>query len=133
MGVSTNAILAFGIDLGEEQPWPDDDDDKYEDWEGYLCFLAGLAYDNSTWPEMEKVIKASPVTMETHCSYDYPMYFAAVTSTVKIARRGYPNLFASLPPVEPKQIELFRQFLLERCGITVDYAKLGWHLFSLWD
>ena len=74
MGQSTNGILAFGVDLGDEIPkwlWKhtgvdENGDDPHE--------------------ELEKALAAQGLYLIMHCSGDYPMYLLAYNE--QVANRG---------------------------------------------
>lgn len=142
MGTSTNAILAFGFDLGEELPEAfqdsDGDGDNF-DFDEWLNKKAGAIYpvDHAgiKSPEYQaystacKAARAaSPVDFITHCSYDYPMYFLAVPGTQTTARRGYPETVGT-PDVPPEAVAAMRKFCDEH---SIEWQEPSWHIFSLW-
>jgi len=71
MGVSNTAVLAYGIDLGEELP-------------GFLLDAEGEQID---WYDFEEG-KELEVELIAYCSYDYPMYILAAKGTEINAHRG---------------------------------------------
>ena len=89
MGTSTDGILAFGVDFGDEDCFDEtlpeelrEILEKTEGLEDYLIECSGIgewsedftAEENSEyWDKRQKVIKDAPVEEVTHCSYDYPM------------------------------------------------------------
>lgn len=80
MGVSTNAILGYGIHFPEdEHPWRDFDceEDQAESW---LKYKLG-----------EEDAAKCPLTIVWHCYYDYPMYALLVKESITKAYRGYPQ------------------------------------------
>ena len=133
MGVSTDAIVAFGFNLGEE--WPDglkinDDDEDSTDFEDWIAEHLGLGdwQAEGYWERKREAVAAFPVDIITHCSYDYPEYFIAVRGTEQRARRGYPEKL-EVPEVGRAKIEAMREFC-EKHGI--EWEEPSWHIFSLW-
>jgi hypothetical protein len=136
MGVSTNAYLAFGINLGEECPesWGNGFD-EYE----YVKEKTGLVYPDGAKdsPEMDayyqelfKRTKELPVEIVNHCSGNYPMYFVAVKRTVHTARRGYPEQIKPEDMVVSEQEIVTLRAFCEEQGI--EWKEPVWHLFSYW-
>lgn len=138
MGVSTNAYLAFGFDLGEEPP---------ESWDGsfdestYIAEKYNLVYPENKdsdsdevqayYNKLFKLEKEFPIDVVSHCSDTYPMYFLAVKRTVQCARRGYPE---QLKPenlsVTEEEIQILKDFCEEQ---GIEWQEPGWHLFSSWN
>ena len=104
MGVSTNAYLFFGVDLGEELPesilkFQTDDSGEYEALEAFCDKM------NEKYPGLD-------MGCDYHCHYDSPMYFLYLWKVV--AWRGYPQQidFRKLHvPVE--RFDLFEKVLAE--------------------
>lgn len=67
MGTATNAVLAYGFDLGEEDP--------------------GLS---------ERLAKKIGVEAYLHCSYAQEMYALVVSESLVCAARGYPEKVKTL-------------------------------------
>ena len=149
MGQSTDAILAFGFDLGEELPdrlleaggsYEDEGADGFE-WQKVAASLAGLAPPAEEWSEETKAQwrehwaacraaeAAHPLTIIDHCSGDYPMRFLAVNGTCQRASRGNPHAI-EIPPIDPSSIEALRSFC-ETFGI--EWREPKWHIFSMWN
>lgn len=134
MGVSTDGIVAFGFDLGEELPASfrtylgseDDDDEEYFDWDAFVEHHLGLQ--NEEDPARKAGREGFSVDLVTHCSYDYPMYFLAVNGTEVSARRGYPKKL-DLADVTAAKIQAMREFC-EQMGI--EWQEPSWHLMSIW-
>ncbi len=111
MGQSTDAILAYGVDFGEEIP----------DW---LRALAGVdPADESSQQDLETWAESHGLELITHCHYDCPMYVLAVTGTQVRAWRGSPQKITSL--VGPM---CGTWAILTRAGAPAP----GWLLFSVW-
>ena len=143
MGQSTNAIIAYGFDLGEELPQSlqiaREEDSDFE-WESFL--IADYGIEVPTWQpgqyeaysEARKTaLTQVPVDVIEHCSGDYPMYFLAVRGTDITARRGYPE---RLPPRRPHdfvsqaQIDALYAFCKRH---DIEWQEPGWHIFSMWN
>jgi hypothetical protein len=62
MGVSTDAILVFGIDLGEELPegWEERGTDPDEGFFAFDVFVAGVWDENVGWKERQAVVDKCP-------------------------------------------------------------------------
>jgi len=70
MGQSTNGILAFGVDLGEEIP-------------KWLWKHAGVdETQDDPYPELEEVLLAQGLCLVMHCSGEYPRYLLAYNEQV---------------------------------------------------
>lgn len=116
MGVSTDAILCYGIQVEDEIPLPWDDFDDFEDWwldvTGFEPSDDYLAIDwdtysswhrdethpyriatNENFESKNAWLKEHPCPIELvrHCSDRYPMYILAIPGTVRQAVRGFPN------------------------------------------
>lgn len=131
MGTSTDAILAFGLDLGEELPDtltqldPESEED-YFDFDGWIWRRAGVK--DAEYKVRSKAVKAFPFDLITHCSYDYPMYFLAARGTEQRARRGYPSE-ALMIEATPEQVQAMRDFCAE---FGIEWREPSWQIFSLW-
>lgn len=129
MGVSTDGILVFGIECGEDEETPEFMS-GFDDFDEYLDSLSGLpqwgepGHNFAANAEFRKTV---PADMVLHCSYDYPMYILAVRGTQVTARRGYPQEIESLG-VDPAKLAAFKVWAEER-GIT---GEPKWLLCSMW-
>lgn len=144
MGVSTDAILAYGIDLGEEWhdkvPWGEEEDQDMEYWL-YSLDPDRLDYDyemaseeerEAVWAVRREFIADFPVEDIHHCSGDYPMLFLAVRGTKVRASRGYPKKIEMADlHVDPFVAGRFLA-RLKGWGIEFEVEDLAWHLFSYW-
>ncbi len=148
MGVSTDAIPAFGFDLGDEEdsslasrfgePEKGDDEESF-DFDEWIARKAGAIYPvghsgikspkyEEYWAKRNAAIAACPVEVITHCSYDYPMYFLAIRGSESRARRGYPQRVADSDP-SPEMIIAMRSF----CDVHgIAWQEPAWHIFSMW-
>lgn len=137
MGTSTDAILAFGFDLGEELPealtaMPEDEDDSWE-FEAWAAARAGLepwseSRPDDYWERRRAAIAATPYDLITHYSYDYPMYFLAARGTEVRAYRGTPKEIDT-PEIPSATIDAMRAFCAE---FGIEWQEPRWHIFSLW-
>lgn len=127
MGVSTNAILAFGFDLGEELPDAfTADEDEYFDWWEWICKHLGI--EDEDYAVRQAAIKAFPMDMITYCSNEYPMYFIAVSGTKQTTRRGDVDE-VEFTSVSADEIQALREFC-DKTGI--EWQEPRWRLMSYW-
>jgi len=140
MGQSTDGIIAFGFDLGEDLSEHGDLDQIDEEFEGdedafFEAALGIPAYGEPGRPsyaEIEELKKALPVQIIRHCSGDYPMYFLALPGTKKEASRGTPEAFdVTELSVSTTAVTAFMKWC-EDHGIEVPEEGPRWHLFSYW-
>lgn len=93
MGTSTNGILVFGFEVGDEDQAPSFLD-GYEDFEEYLEDISGLpkwGEPGHSWDEQRSFREQCPVDLVTHCHHDCRMYILAVRGTEHVAHRGFPK------------------------------------------
>jgi hypothetical protein len=128
MGQSTDAIIAFGVDLGEELPeFLEEFDGEFDEFLASISGLPKWGEPGHSYEAHEAFAKAFPVTIIYHCSGDYPMYVLAVNGTEQRAWRGEPQTIEPLV-VSDEQIAALRDFMNEH---ELD-GDLGWLLFSNW-
>lgn len=114
MGQSTDAILAYGIDLGEEMPPKMSE----EEWD--------IAREQ--WGEKADQVRGYEIVY--HMTGDDPFYFLAVPGTVTTASRGYPervNVFG-----DTQHLPGIKRFWDAMHDIGVPTEKAGWQIFSMW-
>lgn len=135
MGTSTDAILAFGFDLGEDVPenlLPDGDFDEFVKEQAGLTSPKHSNYESEEWKEhfaaCRKAVEQFPVDLITHCSYEYPMYFLAVRGTEQKAWRGSPRS-VDAPEMSGKQILELKRFCEKH---EIEWQEPKWHIFSMW-
>jgi hypothetical protein len=147
MGVSTDAILAFGFNLLDEEEslaalfgeQSKDDDGEAFEFDDWIARQAGATYPEGhsgiNSPEYrayaakrDAAIAACPVEIITHCSYDSPMYFLALRGTETRAWRGSPKAVETPPPA-PEQIDAMLAFCVSH---RIEWKEPAWHIFSLW-
>jgi hypothetical protein len=140
MGVSTDAILCFGIDLGEGMVECAElariNNDFGADTEEYLAHLAGVpgygSLDFPGWEERNRRIAELPITIITHCSGDYPMHVLAIPGTEIRASRGYSEkVYASHMQVSQEKINAFMDWCSAH-GVDVVTNEPTWVLCSMW-
>lgn len=156
MGQSTNGQICFGINFeeGYEFPWDaeefEGDEEKW--WlkiNGYKPSITPFGEDGDYLPNLTEKEKEEmsdawykelsefreahplPVELVNTCSLEYPMYIIAVSSTCRIARRGYPQEF------NPKDliVNIGDVIALEKfCkDNNIKYeGKPQWYLSSYW-
>jgi hypothetical protein len=120
MGVSTDGILAYGVDLEEDFELPekiqvDEDGD-------------GFWYE----PEVEKVLKKLGLEHELHCSGEYPISYICVKGTNIVASTRYPKEidFSELEKKVPANAkEKFKEL---GAFLEQELPKPGWLLLSMW-
>lgn len=145
MGVSTDAILAYGIDLDED--WTDKVPWSYEDGMDYWLYKRydlNLKYETreeyeaipeemkkEIWARQREFLKACPVEDIYHCSLDYPMVVLAIRGTRTTASRGYPKVIEKLRTPGQFAIDRFLR-TLEEWGVDTGGEHPRWLLFSMW-
>lgn len=161
MGQSTDGIICYGVDLGEELPWvaneevwgkleehgfgPDDCDDEVMAYllGGLPMFKSDLVSGTDEWgveytayyKERDRILKDFGVTLVRHCSGECPMYILAMTSTVKEASRGTPEEL-DIPsmmsaPCMPYAISGMEE-AMQKIGVTGEFNP-KWLLCSMWS
>lgn len=145
MGTSTDAILAFGINLDEDLPEKFraavmDPDNEFPEFSRLICREAGIeelaegSSEEAVDAHYQRVREAEdkyPLALISHCSYEYPLYVLAVARTETRARRGSPQeINPSTLAVTDEQIKALREFC-ERYDI--EYTEPTWLLFSNWS
>lgn len=143
MGVSTDATLFWGIDLGEEIELHDhtNEFDLYEFNEQWQKAHAPASpeptdYDSAEYAAYRKAYagwrkSSENIAIDTHCSDSYPMYYVAVDRHTRHAGRG------DLTSVDPRKMvstyldkQMLLKFLAE-AGIKYE-GEPGWLLCSYW-
>lgn len=154
MGVSTDAILCYGINYGDKIDFPWNEVGKhYEDWYyedvlGYKppseIYDESGEYINGVKPSQDKINeyydhrrafrKSHPMPFDvvTHCSDGYPERIIAVPGTVTTASRGYPETIVPSKLVEIENTCSWVEMLdfLKEHGVEVEQPQ--WILASYW-
>lgn len=141
MSQSTDAILAFGFNLTDEDEslaelFSIEDDDGEFEFDEWIAQRAGVSYRSGMSPEeygaysaaKDRALAECPVEVVTHCSDEYRMHFLALRGTVTTANRGYPKAVTTWTP-EQARIDAMKAFCEEH---GLDWQAPGWHLFSYW-
>jgi hypothetical protein len=147
MSTSTDAIMAFGFDLGEELPeglmtsieLSDGEEHETFEWDEFVANqllpdLAEPAHDdyNKDWPKYwqkrRKAVEAFPLDMIMHCSLECPMWFLAIRGTEQRVNRGYVEPVKQVA-VTGEQIAALKAFC-EKYGI--EWQEPAWHIMSYW-
>jgi hypothetical protein len=140
MGVSTDGILCFGIDLGEDIEDYAELARIFEEFDGdaedYFASLAGVpeygAPDFPGYKERDRRIAALPISLVRHCSGEYPMHILTIPGTEITARRGDPVcVYTAQLQVEPERVTAFLAWCAEH---DIDVPEQGpqWILCSMW-
>lgn len=142
MTVSTDAILAYGHDLGEldalyelEPEWLDRDNPGGALDARLLAELAGFTEEwveggHGYFDRKDVAEDATGVEVLTHCSLDVPMYFLAARGSELTASRGYPQKALSPLVVDPRWDERIAR-AVAAIGLVLPDPP-AWHLFSMW-
>lgn len=147
MGQSTDGLVAFGFDLGEQEELPEalleagrQDGDGFE-WQSVVSVLTdltppGVEWEDTFvqvyrdyWAKQREATENHPLEMVCHCSGECPMWFLAVRGTVTRAKRGFPQP-VEMPAVSDEAIKALHGFC-ERFGLK--WQEPRWHVFSMWD
>lgn len=151
MTQSTDAIFAFGFDLGEEENLPENllkaltGDEECVDVDEFICREAGLGYethpDPNSRPEVRSkaiddwyaarraAVAAYPLDLVAHCHHEYRMYFLAIRSTVVTAARGCPEEIKSMG-FEGAHLQALREFCAK---YGIEWQDPNWYIFSDWS
>jgi hypothetical protein len=138
MGISSDGILVYGIDFGEEMPNPEwEEHDEEFDLDDLIAEEAGLPVwrENMTnqesteyWAKKRELVAACPVEMVYYCSYDYSMHILAIRGTRLKASRGYAEEVPTFE-VDAEKKDAFKQWC-ESHG--VEYSEPKWLLCSMY-
>lgn len=139
MGQSTDAIIAFGFDLGEDVSDIEafaEAEDHEDGLQGFFDEMIDIKpYKTEGWisfDEDRRIRAEAPVALIRHCSADYPMYFLAVPGTEQRASRGSPvDLEKRLPEISSGQLSAFISWCM-KYEIELPRSGPSWHIFSDW-
>ena len=140
MGTSTNGMLYWGYELGDEIPWDDVDGDGWEDvyMEAIGDGRPDLEYEGNEeifsayWDRKYETTEELSVEVTRHCSCDYPMYAAVISESCVTAYRGYPERLDPDMFKVPKHWKKKLDEFCETMGIDVEGKEPGWYLASMW-
>lgn len=143
MGVSTNAVLFYGLLLDEddfEDGYPWDADEFDHDSEDFIAhtlrdLVTPTDWSDSNQEEIDKYFTArtaaldsTPVAIGIHCSYEYPMYYVYIKDTELTAYRGYPQEVNSQLVLDHGWDVELEKF----CGaLGLPFKKPGYYIASL--
>jgi hypothetical protein len=138
MGISSDGILFFGLDLGTEPPWGSE---NISDINDYVASKLGLdppdvPFDENRkiyseyWDKKKKILDRSCCELDMHCSYDYEMYLVCLSKKKFSASRGYPlDLPDDFHRVTDSDIEKLKKF----CdALGIKWSKPRWILTSFY-
>lgn len=137
MGQSTDAIIAYGLDLGDEiEEFEYDEADGFES-AAMKRLLAEIVGFTEQWtPNKEGYFDRKRAAEEslgieiiTHCSCDYPMHFLAARGSENRAYRGSPQPVGDLV-VDPTWNGKIAK-AMSVLGIKSE-GEPAWTLFSNW-
>lgn len=131
MSTSTDAILAYGYDLGDSPAFTGIADADFPDWwDGEEDFERAVIH---------RLLEADPpakyaglgVGIETHCSASAPMYLLVASSTVTVASRG------TAETVEPLDVSGWAKdrlaWAVDTLGLDLAGQEPRWLLASYWN
>ena len=138
MGQSTDAIVAFGFPLNEEDkvPWA-----GYEDFETWWAEVNGVKEPTepyikeniplytSYWEKKYALERACPVELIQHCSGDYPMYFVSIRGTNQRVYRGSPEVLRTRI-MGQDEVNILTDFCAKH---SIPQTLPAWYLFSDWN
>lgn len=130
MGVSTDGILVFGIDLGEEIP---EFLESYDgDFDLFIDENSGLPTSGPLrdYKKLSENRDAFPIEMTRYCSYEYPMYILGVKGKHYQVDRGDVVVVNTEDlTVRPDQIETLMDFCEQH---NIEWQEPKWLLVSMW-
>lgn len=112
MGISCDAEIAYGFDLGEFTDWPE-----------VLTYASGAHryFDEDLLPD------DCGVSVHHHSHYDSNYYILAVDGTHKCASWGTPEKFTSFPEITTEQIAKLEAFCKQ---FGLPFKTPEWLLFA---
>jgi hypothetical protein len=118
MGVSTNAYLTFGIDLGESVDW--------------MHLADSLLGEDHGWDvdrDPEEILDQLGLCLKRHCSLESPMFIVSAAGHFT-AWRGEPTKVdpGELPTATPDQLAALKR-VAKAAGVKDEPA---WLLYSMW-
>jgi len=122
MGTSTDAILAFGVQLKDDAVREAADLDNMDAEDELAQKLYELRQESANGLEIIR-----------HCRDAYPMYFLAISGTQRCASRGEPERIEALPVITEEQMDTLTRFIEEYCIQDKLKGPIGWWLFSDWS
>ena len=119
MGISTDAILFYGVDFSENEglryedlPFAESGEEDFVDT--LLRLSGGRRYPKDGWLEDQKKAQENyPFDVIMHCSYNYQMFALGLKSTKMVASRGDPVFFDNFITPDPVEVRQLQEFLKE--------------------
>ena len=142
MGQSTNAIIAFGFDLGEELPDALAELLRIHERDTDKVLIAasniGLPDYNEVGHDIycaafDKAESELKIDLIEHCSAEYPMYFLAVRGSAKTANRGFPKALDD-EDLDASKFHEGGDAMYKFCTKHgIEWQAPQWHIFSMWS
>ncbi len=131
MSTSTDAILAYGYNLGDSPAFAGLGGEDFPDW-----WDGDEDFDDAA---RRRLVQAEPeakycgllIGFEAHCSTRAPEYLMVVTETVTVASRGNPEKITSLQV--PSYADDRLAWAVETLGLDVGDQKPQWLLAAYWE
>lgn len=141
MGVSTNGIIVFGIDLEHmdldgETPeflnkYPDNYNNKFDNFLLEISGLLAFGEEEYSLEAIKEFENNYPLELVKHCSEEYPMYILGLRETIIEASRGYPKSFnLENFNISEDKIKFLRDFCEQ---YNIPYREPKWYLASMWS
>lgn len=124
MSTSTDALLYYGFDL------PDGLACSRSDVLIALGINPPLGEEDEDWEQAAEEEHLLPlgVTIGSHCSLSWPIFFVAAADSCLEAYRGSPHTFDDLPSVPEEVKQRLRDY-----AAALGLPPPSWHLASVWD
>lgn len=126
MGQSTDACIAYGFKLEAEG------EDELHGLLGFddeqLELIENGELDVNAWFEE----RFPGLSLERHCSSDWPMYIVAVDGTTRSASRGEPVELYPRDMVDGVTVTMDRKLTACASALDLDEPMIGWLLYSYW-
>lgn len=145
VGQSTDGILFYGIDFGEDgldlDEYFDKQNEDHDFEEHYARKVAGIHLPDEPWsaesPAWEKDRKARqkaetacPCKVASYCSGDYPIYFASVKDGFYRVNRGDAIEIPDGLTARPEWKDQLRTYCEQ---MALPYSEPKWWLVSNWN
>lgn len=126
MGQSTDAYVAYGFKLKAEG------EDELHELLGFddeqLELIEDGELDVYEWFEA----RFPGLSLERHCSAEYPMYIVAVADSTRSASRGEPEDLYPRDMVDKITPAMERKLRACATNLGIDQPEIGWLLYSYW-
>lgn len=144
MSVSTDANLAFGYNIGEtynhEFDWYNEEEGDFASQAEYYLLAKIIGFTekwnpdskHGYWERKRQAEEKLGLTIDTHCSCDYPMYALVIPESIYVASRGNPikidHVDSNIIPINWHDRVVKG---MEVLGIEPD-GPPSWLLYSAW-